>query len=267
MSDIDEKKPTGKAGKRKKNADQRNRKSEQKQPPKADQRLAKTPVDSVVMAPTEATPIHAKAVKTQPGGTQSSPIIAAVEPVPVPIALQADKVHADTAILAAEAIAVAAHDAIVPSVHTVAPTIAPVAARDVPEPAAASTAPVEPTKSVAPVARPKLVEKTVAPPAAPMPAEAAPVPAADVSVSLQTIAQAYGEYTRKSLEQTKCFFDKLTGVRSLEQAVEIQTEFAKQACETFVAEAQKIHDLHRELARQRFERLEGLMTMGPQASY
>ena len=77
----------------------------------------------------------------------------------------------------------------------------------------------------------------------------------DAPVSLQTIANAYGDYTRKSFEQTRSFFDKLTGVRSLDKVVEIQTEFAKQACETFVAEAQKIRDLHRELARQRLERL------------
>ena len=89
---------------------------------------------------------------------------------------------------------------------------------------------------------------------------------AHAPVSLQTIANAYGDYTRKSLEQTQCFIDKLTGVRTLDQVVEVQTEFAKQACETFVAEAQKIHDLHRELARQRFERLEGLMSMGTQAA-
>ncbi|HEY4985998.1 MAG TPA: phasin family protein, partial [Bradyrhizobium sp.] len=56
------------------------------------------------------------------------------------------------------------------------------------------------------------------------------------------------------------------GVRSLDQAVEIQTEFAKQACETFVAEAQKISEMHRELARQRLERLESLVVVGPQTS-
>jgi Phasin protein len=257
MSDIDEK-PTGKAGKRKKHADQRNRKSDQKQPPKADQqRSAKAPIDSVLTASTATVPIPAKAAKTQPS-TPPSPIIAAVEPAP--ITLQANKLHTDTAaILAAEIIAVATPDTSPPSaVLMAAPAIAPVAAAEVHKPAAA------PPKSVdmAPITKPRIREQTVASPPPQTSADVALVPAADASVSLQTIANAYSEYTRKSLEQTKCFFDKLTGVRSLEQAVEIQTEFAKQACETFVAEAQKIHELHRELARQRFERLEGLMTMG-----
>ena len=70
---------------------------------------------------------------------------------------------------------------------------------------------------------------------------------------MQTIALAYGEYTRKSFEQTKSFVEKLAGVRSLDKAIEIQTEFAKQAYETFVMDAQKIRELYSGLAKQTFE--------------
>jgi hypothetical protein len=73
------------------------------------------------------------------------------------------------------------------------------------------------------------------------------------SIDMQTIALAYGEYTRKSFEQTRSFVEKLAGVRSLDQAIEIQTEFAKQAYETFVKDAQKIRELYSGLARQTFE--------------
>jgi hypothetical protein len=73
------------------------------------------------------------------------------------------------------------------------------------------------------------------------------------SIDMQTIALAYGEYTRKSFEQTKSFVEKLAGVRSLDQAIEIQTEFAKQAYETFVKDAQKIRELYSGLAKQTFE--------------
>ena len=79
-----------------------------------------------------------------------------------------------------------------------------------------------------------------------------------VPVSLQTIATAYGDYTKKSFEETKCFVEKLSGVRSLDKAVEIQTEFAKQAYETFVAESQKIRQLYGELAKQTLKPLQGL---------
>jgi hypothetical protein len=82
-----------------------------------------------------------------------------------------------------------------------------------------------------------------------------PVSSAETApISLQILANAYGDYTKKSFEQTKCFFEELAGVRSLEKAFELQTDFAKQACETFIAETQKIGKLHSELARQRLMR-------------
>ncbi len=81
----------------------------------------------------------------------------------------------------------------------------------------------------------------------------AAAPANTASIDIQTIALAYGEYTRKSFEQTKSFVEKLSGVRSLDKAIEIQTEFAKQAYETFVMDSQKIRELYSGLAKQTFE--------------
>jgi hypothetical protein len=95
------------------------------------------------------------------------------------------------------------------------------------------------------------------------PADATPLgapAAADIApVSFQTIANAYGDYTRKSLEQTRSFVEKLTDVRSLDKAMEVQTEFAKQTYRTFVTESQKIRDLHGELAKQTFKPLQGFV--------
>jgi hypothetical protein len=78
-------------------------------------------------------------------------------------------------------------------------------------------------------------------------------------VGLQTIASAYGDYTRKSLEQTRTFLERLARVRSLDKAVEVQVEFAKQAYETFVSEMQKISGLQTQLARQSLRPWEGFM--------
>jgi hypothetical protein len=66
----------------------------------------------------------------------------------------------------------------------------------------------------------------------------------------QAIATAYGDYTKKSFEDTRLFVEKLSGVKSFDKAVEIQTEFAKSAFETFVAESQKIGALYGDLAKQ-----------------
>jgi Phasin protein len=90
------------------------------------------------------------------------------------------------------------------------------------------------------------------------PAEAAPVEA--TPVSLQTIANAYGDYSKKSFEQTSAFVTKLAGARSLANALELQTAFAREAYETFVTESCRIRKLHSELAKQRFGSLEGFVS-------
>jgi len=56
-------------------------------------------------------------------------------------------------------------------------------------------------------------------------------------------------------------------VRSLDKAFEVQTEFAKQAFETFLAESRKIHELHSELARQRVVQLEGFVARITQTTF
>ena len=80
-----------------------------------------------------------------------------------------------------------------------------------------------------------------------------------VQNSLQSIASAYGDYTKKSFDDTKSFVEKLSGVRSLDKAVEVQTEYAKSAYETFVADSQKIAGLYTDLAKQTFKPLEGMV--------
>ena len=83
--------------------------------------------------------------------------------------------------------------------------------------------------------------------------------ATTVQNGLQAIATAYGDYTKKSFEDTKSFVEKLSGVKSLDKAIEVQTEFAKSAYETFVAESQKIAGLYTDLAKQAYKPVEGLI--------
>jgi hypothetical protein len=83
--------------------------------------------------------------------------------------------------------------------------------------------------------------------------------ATTVQNGLQAIASAYGDYTKKSFEDTKSFVEKLSGVKSIDKAIEVQTEYAKSAYETFVAESQKIAGLYTYLAKQTFKPLEGIV--------
>ena len=83
--------------------------------------------------------------------------------------------------------------------------------------------------------------------------------ATSVQTGLQAIASAYGDYTKKSFEDTKSLVEKLSGVNSLDKALEVQTEYAKSAYETFVTESQKIAGMYSDLAKQSFKPLEGLV--------
>jgi len=89
--------------------------------------------------------------------------------------------------------------------------------------------------------------------------ETAVATATGVQNGLSAIASAYGDYTKKSYEDTKSFVEKLSGVKSLDKVLEAQSEFAKTSYETFMADAQKIAGLYGDLAKQAFKPLEGIV--------
>ncbi len=138
-------------------------------------------------------------------------------------------------------------------------TVAPTDAAPIDMAAPAEAAPIDVAEPVetAPIDADAPVEAAALDEAASPESEpiAAAAPPETDPVSLQTIANAYGDFTRKSLEETRSFVEKLKGVRSLEKAVELQSEFARQTHETFVANSQKICELYTELARQIFKPL------------
>ena len=80
--------------------------------------------------------------------------------------------------------------------------------------------------------------------------------ATTVQNGVQAIAAAYGDYAKKSFEDTRSFVEKLSGVKSLDKALEVQTEYVKSAYEAFVAESQKIAGLYTDLAKQSLKPLE-----------
>jgi phasin family protein len=131
--------------------------------------------------------------------------------------------------------------------------------------ATAGSAEISPAEAVMAI-EPAPIEAAAAADMAPIEADAAPAdadtysdmdaPAEPAPVSLQTIAKAYGDYTRKSIEETRSYVEKLRDARSLDKAMEVQTEFAKQAFEMFVAGSQRIYGLHKELAKQTLRPLE-----------
>ena len=137
------------------------------------------------------------------------------------------------------------------------------------EPVVAVVASPEPQPAAVPLpsepspAEPVSAEPVSAKPVSTKPASAEPSPAEPTPVSLQTIANAYRDYTRKSLEEFGSFVEQLSGVRSLDKAMTVQSEFVKRAYETSVAESQKICELHNRLAKQTLDPFKGLTGKTP----
>ena len=80
-----------------------------------------------------------------------------------------------------------------------------------------------------------------------------------VSKSAQAIAVEVADYSKKSFEESTAALEKLFGAKSLEKAIELQTEYAKSAYEGFVAEATKIGELYADLAKESYKPFETLM--------
>jgi hypothetical protein len=155
---------------------------------------------------------------------------------------------------------------------TDAPTIGVVAPADAPSIRAGAPADAPPTGRVAPTDVPSIA--AVAPAdarsigrvaLADVPSIGAAAPPESFPIGIQNIANAYRDYTKKSLQETGSFVERLMGVRSLDKAIEIQTEFARQAYETFVAESQKICGLYSELAKQMLKPFGGFVAKATQA--
>ncbi len=80
-----------------------------------------------------------------------------------------------------------------------------------------------------------------------------------VQKSVQTIAVEAADYAKRSFEQGSATLEKLAGARTLDKAIEIQTDYLRQAYEGFVAQSTKLGELYANLAKDAFKPYEGLV--------
>jgi hypothetical protein len=80
-----------------------------------------------------------------------------------------------------------------------------------------------------------------------------------VSKGWQAIAAEFADYSKKSFEDGSAALEKLFGAKTLEKAIEVQSEYAKTAYEGFVAQATKIGELYTDLAKETYKPLEGML--------
>lgn len=72
----------------------------------------------------------------------------------------------------------------------------------------------------------------------------------------QGIAAETTEYSKKSFENCRVFSEKLVGVKKIDEAIQLQSDFAKTAYEDFVAEATKIGEMYSAMAKEAFKPVE-----------
>ena len=75
----------------------------------------------------------------------------------------------------------------------------------------------------------------------------------------QAIAVEVVDYSKKSVEGSAAAWEKLMGAKSLEKAMEVQTEYLKSSYEDFVAEATKLGELYVDLAKETYKPFEGAL--------
>jgi phasin family protein len=75
----------------------------------------------------------------------------------------------------------------------------------------------------------------------------------------QAIATEVADYSKKSFEGSAAAWEKLMGAKSLEKAMEVQSEYLKSSYEDFVAQSTKLGELYAGLAKEAYKPFEGVM--------
>jgi len=81
------------------------------------------------------------------------------------------------------------------------------------------------------------------------------------SKSAQAIAAQMADYSKKSFEDASKVLAKLSEAKTLEQAIQIQTDYGKTVYNDFFARATKIGELYADLAKESYKPFEGYVSM------
>jgi hypothetical protein len=75
----------------------------------------------------------------------------------------------------------------------------------------------------------------------------------------QAIAVEMVDYSKKSAESSAAAWEKLMSAKSLEKALEVQSQYVRSFYEDYVAEATKLGELCVDLAKQAYRPVEGAL--------
>ena len=88
---------------------------------------------------------------------------------------------------------------------------------------------------------------------------------ASMTRGLQAVAAETTEYSKRSLESTSALVEKLVGVKSIDTAIQLQSEFAKAQFDGFMAQATKMGELYKNMTKDAFKPMETAMAQGKAA--
>ena len=78
----------------------------------------------------------------------------------------------------------------------------------------------------------------------------------EVNKGFQAIAAEVTDYSKKAFEDSTRAFEQLVGAKSIEQAIEIQSQYAKKAYETYITEMSKLGEMYVGLAKDAYKPVE-----------
>ncbi len=89
--------------------------------------------------------------------------------------------------------------------------------------------------------------------------EAATAAASEMTKGFQSIATEATDYSKKSMESNTAFVEKLLGVKKLDEAMALQSDYAKTSYEGFVAQMTKMGEMYTALAKEAMKPMEGVI--------
>jgi hypothetical protein len=78
----------------------------------------------------------------------------------------------------------------------------------------------------------------------------------EMNKGFQAIAARVTDYSKKAFEDATRAFEQLVGAKSIESVIEIQSQYAKKAYDTWAAEASKLGEMYAAVARDAYKPVE-----------
>lgn len=82
----------------------------------------------------------------------------------------------------------------------------------------------------------------------------------EINKGFQAIATEMSDFSKKAYEDGSSAAEKIMGAKSMDKAIEIQSEYARKAYEDYMAGMTKIGELYSDLAKEMYKPVEKAMS-------